>query len=96
MMWSAWRQVSSLGIATTAVALVALLAPAASGAATFEVNVTSDDVDAMIDGRCDTNASLASGSWSASFDAIPAAANLTALQTDATDGSSELALVVAP
>jgi hypothetical protein len=37
-----------------------------------------------------------SGGWSASFDRIPAGSNLTALQTDAADGSSELALVVAP
>ena len=40
--------------------------------------------------------SVASGNSSARFDRIAAADNLTALQTDAGDGSSELALVAAP
>lgn len=41
----------ALGLVLSAAAL----SPAASGAATFEVNTTSDDVDAVLDGRCDTD-----------------------------------------
>lgn len=47
-----------LGITATVATGVVLLWPATSEAATFEVNVTNDDVDATIDGRCDTDVSV--------------------------------------
>ncbi len=47
------------GIALATVMTATVLWPSLSSAATFEVNTTSDDVDAALDGRCDTDASTA-------------------------------------
>jgi hypothetical protein len=59
-----------------------------SAAATFSPN--------RINAFVDTAVANGSGDWSANFPQIPTGQRLTALQLDPTDGSSELALAIAP